>query len=120
LVDFQPLTVLHTLELQLLQKDLCFGIENGQEVAENLATKGGINEATMFVPTWRTRRKQSVTNGRAHESIEIALIGAVRRVQYLLHAVRIVDVEETTGAHPGDERRFKLSRQTIHVLQKRW
>jgi len=30
---------------------LRLGIENGQEVAENLAAKGGINKATMFVPT---------------------------------------------------------------------
>jgi len=44
----------------------------------------------------------------------------VRRVKYLFHTIGIVDVEETIGAHPGNERGLELSRQAIHVLQKGW
>jgi len=51
LIDLQPLAMLHTLKLEFFKEHLRLGIENGQEVAENLATKGGINKATMFVPT---------------------------------------------------------------------
>jgi len=38
----------------------------------------------------------------------------------LFHTIGIVDVQETIGAHPGNERGLELSRQAIHVLQKGW
>lgn len=52
LIDFEAFTALHALKVQLLQQHFRLGIENGQKVTQNLATEGGIYEATMFLPAW--------------------------------------------------------------------
>lgn len=62
--------------------------------------------------------EESIANGRAHEAIEISLVGAVRWIEDFLHGLWVVDIKETIGAHPGDEGRLILVRKPIHILQK--
>lgn len=67
-----------------------------------------------------TGGKEAITNGGTHKAIEVSLVGAVGRIEDLLDALWVVDIEKAIGAHPGDEGCLILVRQIVHILKKCW
>lgn len=65
-----------------------------------------------------TRGKEPIANGGAHKAIEVSLVGAVARIEDLLHALWVVNIEKAIGTHPGDEGCLILVRQIVHILKK--